>query len=366
MKLGLGLYRDLLTDDGCRFARQAGCSHIVAHMTNYFAGPSPNLSAGDDEGWGSCAGAEPWSQEELDGLVAMAKRHGLEIAALENFNPAFWYDVLLDGPERDRQLEGLKQLIRRVGRAGIPVIGYNFSIAGVWGWFKGPHGRGGAVSVGFDVARCELDRPIPEGMVWNMRYAPDLGPGQVAPISSEELWQRLEHFLRTLMPVAEEAGVALAAHPDDPPVETLRQTARGINQPSKYERLIGLDASPMNQLELCLGSVQEMSEGSVYEVVDRWAAAGRIAYVHFRNVRGKVPHYLETFVDEGDIDMAEIVEILGRHRFDGVLIPDHTPEMTCGAPWHAGMAYALGYMRALLQRADRAGRSDAMRIEAIR
>lgn len=353
MKLGLGLYRDLLTDDNFRFAKQAGCSHIVAHLTNYFAGVSPDVSAGGDEGWGSCAGAELWSQEELDDLVAAAGRHGLGIAALENFNPAFWYDVLLDGPGRDRQLEGLKHLVRRVGKAGIPAIGYNFSIAGVWGWFKGPHGRGEAVSVGFDAARCEVDRAIPQGMVWNMRYAPALGPGQVAPISRAELWQRLEHFLGTLLPVAEEAGVALAAHPDDPPVETLRRSARGINQPSQYERLIDLDPSPMNQLELCLGSVQEMSEGSVYQVVDRWAAAGRIAYIHFRNVRGKVPDYLETFVDEGDIDMAEIVAILRRRGYDGVLIPDHTPEMTCAAPWHAGMAYALGYMRALIQMAGR-------------
>ena len=210
MKLGLGLYRDLLTDDNFRFARQAGCSHIVAHLTNYFAGASPDVSSGGDQGWGSCHGAELWPQEELDGLVMAARRQGLEVAALENFNPAFWYDVLLDGPERDRQLEGLKQLIRRVGRAGIPVIGYNFSIAGVWGWFKGAHGRGGAVSVGFDAAELDADRPIPAGMVWNMRYAARLGPGQVAPISRDELWQRLEHFLATLLPVAEEAFRVIA------------------------------------------------------------------------------------------------------------------------------------------------------------
>ncbi len=353
MKLGLGLYRDLLGDDNFRFARQAGCTHIVAHLTNYFAGSSRNLTSGDDGGWGSCTGAKLWSQEELDGLVAAARRHGLEIAALENFNPAFWYDVLLDGPRRDRQLDDLKTLIRRVGRAGIPVIGYNFSIAGVWGWFKEPAGRGGAVSVGFDAERCEVDRPIPKGMVWNMRYASDAGEGTLGPISSEELWRRLKHFLRTLLPVAEEAGVALAAHPDDPPVERLRLAARGINQPASYDRLIGIDPSPANQLELCLGSVQEMSEGSVYEVVERYAREGRIAYVHFRNVRGKVPKYLETFVDEGDIDMPRVVGILRRHGYGGVLIPDHTPEMTCAAPWHAGMAYALGYMRALMQMAER-------------
>ncbi len=87
--------------------------------------------------------------------------------------------MLLDGPRRDAQLEDLETLIRRVGRTGIPAIGYNFSIAGVWGWFKGPHGRGDAVSVGFDAAEGDLGRPIPNGMVWNMRYASELGPGTV-------------------------------------------------------------------------------------------------------------------------------------------------------------------------------------------
>jgi mannonate dehydratase len=179
------------------------------------------------------------------------------------------------------------------------------------------------------------------------------GPGTLPPVSREDLWGGLEHFLSALLPVAEEAGVALAAHPDDPPVERLRLAARGINEPSKYERLVALNPSRMNQLELCLGSVQEMREGDVYDVVETYARERRIAYVHFRNVRGKVPSYLETFVDEGDIDMGRVVQILMRHQYDGVLIPDHTPEMTCAAPWHAGMAYALGYMRALIQRAER-------------
>ena len=192
------------------------------------------------KGGAAARGPRCWSQAELDGLVAAARRHGLEIAALENFNPAFWSDVLLDGPRRDAQIEDLKTLIRRVGRAGIPCIGYNFSIAGVWGWFKGPHGRGEAVSVGFDATRCDLDRPIPKGMVWNMRYAGELGPGTLEPVTSEQLWQRLQSFLDALLPVAEEAGVALAAHPDDPPVERLRQTARGINQPAQYDRLLAL------------------------------------------------------------------------------------------------------------------------------
>ena len=89
----------------------------------------------------------------------------------------------------------------------------------------------------------------------------------------------------------------------------------------------------------------------IYEHVRRFARRGRIGYIHFRNVRGKVPKYHETFVDDGDIDMAEIVRILRDEDYEGVMIPDHTPEMACDAPWHAGKAFALGYMRALVQNA---------------
>ena len=95
-------------------------------------------------------------------------------------------------------------------------------------------------------------------------------------------------------------------------------------------------------------SVAEMTEGNVYDAVDRYSRQGKICYVHFRNVKGKVPRYYEVFVDEGDVDMIRVLRILKRNGYDGVIIPDHTPQMTCAAPWHAGMAFALGYMRAAL------------------
>ncbi len=362
MKIGLGLYRASLTPDNLAFAAQAGASHIVAHLTDYFRGRDPSLTKGDDsDGWGDCRGDTPWSFEELAALVAQVRAAGLEVAALENFSPAFWSDVLLDGPDRPAQMDGLKRLVRDAGRAGIPCIGYNFSIAGVWGWTRGPYARGGAMSVGFDADRIDPATPIPDGMVWNMRVRDGRRDAEPVRVTDEELWQRLEWFLKELVPVAEEAGLRLAAHPDDPPMDTLRGTARLVNRVEKYDRLLALVPSSSNALELCLGSLQEMPGGPVYGAVDRFARGGNIGYVHFRNVQGKVPRYAETFVDEGDLDMAEIVRILRDAEYDGVMIPDHTPELACGAPWHAGMAFALGYMRALLQNADRLGDAGSPR-----
>ena len=358
MKIGLGLYRESLTPENFRFARQAGATHIVAHLANYFTGADPSLSRGDDQvGWGDATADRLWAYDDFAALVQSVRKNGLEIAAIENFSPAFWSDVLLWGPERQSQMDGLKRLVRDAGRAGIPCIGYNFSIAGVWGWTRGPFGRGEAKSVGFDASAIDPDSPLPDGVVWNMRVRPSRPGAAPVSVSDAEIWERLEWFLRELVPVAEEAGVVLAAHPDDPPMDSLRGAARLINRPEKYDRLLAIAPSPANGLELCLGSLQEMPGGPIYGAVRRFAHGRHIGYIHFRNVRGKVPLYHETFVDEGDLDMAEIVRILRDENYDGVIIPDHTPEMACNAPWHAGMAYALGYIRALVQNADALGPS---------
>jgi mannonate dehydratase len=169
------------------------------------------------------------------------------------------------------------------------------------------------------------------------------------------MWSNYEYFMRAVLPVAEEEGLKLALHPDDPPADFLRGTARLVNQPHKYQRVIDLVPSKSNTLEFCLGSLQEMREGNVYESIEHYGRQGRIAYVHVRNVRGKVPLYQEVFIDEGDLDMLRALSILRDVGYDGVIIPDHTPEMTCDAPWHAGMAYALGYIRAALQVVERFG-----------
>ncbi len=126
-----------------------------------------------------------------------------------------------------------------------------------------------------------------------------------------------------------------------------------------YQRLIDILPSPSNMLEFCLGTLAEMTEGNLYDTVERYSSQGRIAYVHFRNVRGKVPNYHETFIDDGDIDMLRVLSILHKNRFDGVLIPDHSPQMTCSAPWHAGMAHTIGFMRAAITAIERGFASES-------
>jgi len=181
-------------------------------------------------------------------------------------------------------------------------------------------------------------------------YDPDAPEGAVGEVTAGQLWSRLEEFLHAVVPVAEEAGVKLAAHPDDPPLPTLRGAARLVYQPRLYRRLLDLYPSPNNALEFCQGTIAEMSEGSVYDAIEEYV--DHIAYVHFRNVRGKVPEYREVFLDEGDVDMARCLDLYRKHRFEGVMIPDHTPHMECEGGGYAGMAFALGYMRGLMDRME--------------
>lgn len=360
MKLGLGLYRHMLTPEYYAFAAQAGCTHIVAHLVDYFKGgvanPADNQpTGGKDSPWGVAGDPQYlWTLEELSALKADIEAAGLHLEAIENLDPAHWHDILLDGPKRSAHIENVKTILRRMGEAGIPVLGYNFSLAGVCGRIRGPFARGGAVSVALD---GPVKTPIPNGTVWNMVYDEHAPAGTLPSISHEELWSRLRRFLEEVLPVAEEAGVTLAAHPDDPPLPTMRQQPRLVYQPNMYQRLIDAYPSPRNCLEFCVGTLGEMSDGGLYEAVDQYSSQNRIAYVHFRNVRGKVPNYSETFIDDGDIDMVRILSILDRNGFDGVLIPDHTPQMSCAAPWHAGMAHTLGFMRAVLMNIDQARRS---------
>jgi mannonate dehydratase len=351
MKLGLGLYKSLLNENNFRFARQAGATHLVVQLVDYVkGGESPTLTRNYLGGWGVTENeGKLWSYEELSALKNQIESHGLTWAAIENFDPAHWYDILLDGPKKHKQMEGLKAMIRNIGRAGIPVMGYYFSLAGVWGWTSGPSGRGRAMSVEFDQNKIDIHEPIPNGMVWNMTYNPRAESGVVAPVSREEMWERFRYYLNELLPVAEENGVMLVAHPDDPPLEKMRGTARLFYRQSEYERLLEVSGNPANGFEFCMGTLQEMQDGDIYDLLDKYSAAGRIGYIHFRNVVGKAPRYREAFVDEGDIDMIRALHILKKNNYQGVLIPDHTPEMTCNAPWHAGMAFALGYMRGAMQ-----------------
>ncbi len=350
MKLGFGLYRHMLTKENYMFASQCGCTHVVVHLVDYYNQVEGLPDTNAHQNMGFAKTKDPiWGYENLIKLKEEINSYGLELEAIENFSPADWYDVLLDGPKRDEQMQYLKKIIRNVGKAGIPVFGYNFSIAGVYGHMRDRVARGNALTVRFDEEDMRNKSRIPNGQIWNMTYDINPSEGYLADVTTLELWERFERFIKEMVPVAEEAGVMLAAHPDDPPVKSVRGMARLVNEPNLYQKLIDLVPSDKNGLEFCMGTIQEMPTGSIYEAIESYASQNKIAYVHFRNVKGKIPKYQEVFIDTGDIDMLKALRLFKKHGYNGVFIPDHTPLIDCDAPWHAGMAYALGYMKAAIR-----------------
>ena len=340
VRLGIGLYKDMLKPENYRFAKQAGCTDIIAHLANYYTDGAIVPGTDGKTNYGISQIGDEWSKDNLISLRKEIEAHGLHLEGIENFSPVDWYDVLLDGPQKTKQMDKLKTIIMNVGKAGIPVFGYNFSIAGVWGHTRRNAARGGADTACFDWEDGGAEYPIPNGEVWNMVYDLNPAPGYLKSVTHEELWERWTYFINEITPVAEEYGVKMAAHPDDPPMPSIRGQARLVYEPKYYQKMLDINGSPANCFEFCMGSIQEMQNSDIYDTIRTFAPQGRLAYIHFRNVKGKVPHYVEAFVDEGDIDMLRCVRLLKECEYDGVLIPDHTPQMECGAPWHAGMAYA--------------------------
>ena len=334
MKMGLGFYPRIYTEDTLSFAKQIGVSHIMIHI------PNPEMLPSSKYGY--------WSEEDLKGLVKQVESHGLKLEAIENFQPVHWSHILTDGPRKKEQMENIKKTISNMGRAGIPIMGYNFSLAAVAGRKMLPLARGGAKSPVYDQSKDEnFDRPLPNGFVWGQQV--EELEGDMGDVSLDTMWERYSYFMNEILPVAQEAGVKMAIHPDDPPVPVMRHVNRLMVNVDRYNESFNRFPSDANMVEFCQGTFTEMPYGPeyVYEAIDHFTKMNKIAYVHFRNVRGQLPTYYEEFIDTGDVDMMRALTLYKKNGFAGMIIPDHVPEMSVGEPWTTGVAYTIGYMRAL-------------------
>jgi mannonate dehydratase len=160
----------------------------------------------------------------------------------------------------------------------------------------------------------------------------------------------MERFLQAVIPEAEQAGVTMALHPDDPPIpEPLGGVAQICSTPQQFRRIFAAVPSPNHRMLFCQGCMTEALGEGVYDFMAEMARTEKIAYVHFRNVRGKLPRFAEVFVDEGDIDMRRAMEIYRDNGFNGPYMMDHTPKFPVERSEWLGKAYANGYIRALIK-----------------
>ena len=304
---------DQINDDTLSFFKAIGVDYLTVNAIPH------DVREGTDR-------TELWRD-----VKTMAESHGLK---LTNLAATGWDEISLALDDRDEKIEAWRQLLRSMGEVGIPTLGYNFKPAGNFRTESVPPGRGGARYSTFDYEKMMEDPP----------YYPDKA------ISEEKILENIRYFLERVIPVAEENGVRMALHPDDPPIpEPLAGAARIVSTLEQYHHIFDMVPSSSNAMLFCQGCVAEMGE-NVCDAIRDIGGREKIVYVHFRNIRGGPRKFQEVFVDEGDQDMYEAMQTYKEVGFEGPFMMDHTPGFpNTDSTFWAGRAFAVGYMRALIQ-----------------
>lgn len=325
MRVALGQFNEM-THERLTFAKQIGVSGVQMN--------TPLLPA--EDGY--------WHLEDLKRIRQRCDDYGLRLEALENVPRTFYDKAMLGLPGRDEQIENYQRTIRNMAEAGIPVLGYNWMPNSVW---RTPHavGRGGVRVTAFDMAR--VAEPLANGL----RELPEL-EGRV--VDHDQMWQNYTYFAQAVVPVAEEVGLKLALHPDDPPVPELGGIARLFGSSEGFKRALeDIAPSPNHGMELCLGCFSEMGEDAI-EVIRYFGERKKVFYVHFRDVQGCVPKFQECFLGEGNFDPVLAIRTLKDVGFDGFIIDDHVPHMIDDTDWnHRGHAHATGYILGLVEAVEK-------------
>ncbi len=305
-------------DKNLQLAAQSGVTHVVVRY------PGP----------------------KIDDLIAVKKRvenFGLSIAAIEGYLPI--ENIKLGNELFDSDVDEMKQLVRNMAEVGIPIVCYNFMAGTDWVRTRtdAPE-RGGAWVTSFDIDQARDAISLDH----------DKKQEQAEPVTASQLWNSLDRFLQELLPVAEEHGVVLAMHPDDPPLDEFNGRERIMNCVENFERLVAMHESPSNGICFCQGTFAEMGV-DIPATIERLGK--HIAYVHFRDIRGTRERFAETFHDNGPTDMYAAIKAYRAAGFAGPIRPDHVPQLVGeedGVPGYTmmGRLFAYGYMRGLIQAAE--------------
>lgn len=272
------------------------------------------------------------------------EKDGLSIAGIES-HPVPANKIKLGLPGRDDEIENYIAALEALGKAGIPMVCYDF-MAGI-DWYRSDvhyPGRGGDSTMSFSLAEAEK-----------------LGPTKWGRVSEDKMWDNIEYFLKAVIPVAEKANVQMALHPDDPPVPVLRGISRIIISPAAYRRVMKIVPSPVS------GITFEMGVFSLFPGVDLEALARefcrdkKVFYIHARNLRGTLNNFVETFQDNGKTDFGDMFQTFYSNGFRGPLRPDHDPildgEEAEGKLFHyavhpgygvTGKIFAVGYLKGIM------------------
>jgi mannonate dehydratase len=288
-----------------------------------------------------------------EGFTQIKKRYadaGITVWNIGNPDVHNMPEVTLNLPGRDQKIDQYKQYLRDLAKAGIGYTTYAHMGNGIWS-------SGRADVRGASAREFDLASPRKRGSWGGRSWQEPLSHGRV--FTPDEIWENYTYFIKQVAPVAEEVGVRIGIHPDDPPVPVLAGVPRCIfGNFEGYKRAMEIANSPNVGICLCCGTWLEGGKqltGKDPEEMIRHFGASKIWKIHFRNVSAPLPHFVETFMDNGYYDMYKIMKALRDVDFDGILILDHSPRLVGGN--YAETAYGFAYMRALLNRANAEARS---------
>ncbi len=274
---------------------------------------------------------DPSDYEALKSVRDRFQEAGFSLYALEG-DEFDMSRIKLGLPGRDEDIERYQKMLRNMGRLGLRLLCYNF-MAGV-GWFRSRHDlleRGGALTSGFDVR--DIDNNVP------------------LKITEEQLWENYAYFVKAVIPVAEEAGIVMGLHPDDPPISPLLGYSRILTSADAYRRAMALSDSPSHGITFCQATFRAMGE-NVMALLKEFGP--RIHFLHIRDIMGKRDCFRETFHDNGPTDMPKLLAAALKHCPNCLVRPDHTPTMAGEGNENFGYTmqgnlFAIGYVRGILE-----------------
>lgn len=310
-------------DDELRVLAQLGVSHISSDP------PGPWT------GWDRFAFEK--QREKLAGYGIEMDMSLMPLGSRSAFENDAGHVFLGPGDERDREIDQICKLIEEAGAAGIRALRYNITILGHLRT-EPRYGRGNARLSSFQYDKLDQG----------------LGEFEGGAADADTMWERIDHFLGKVVPVAEENRVQLACHPQDPGIgdRTYRGVARVMGTVEGLKRFIEMHESPYHGLNFCQGTVSEMLESpgeEIFDIIRYFGTRKKIFNVHFRNIKGGFLDFIEVFPDEGDIDMVEAARTYDEVGYPYMLMPDHVPGLAGEQARRVGFAYCYGYIHAVLQ-----------------
>jgi mannonate dehydratase len=300
----------------------------------------------------------PWTEDRLREILDRFKVEGLSVI---NMMLPTISDIIYAGAGRDEQIKNVQDSLVAAGKAGLPIVEYNFYAHRLTEGYYNIVGRGGSQYLAFDYKR-KMENPADNKWTYpRARSTEELGlspeelqsKSNIGKYTKEQLWDNITYFLKAVIPVAEKAGVRMALHPNDPPVPLSRGSQQIIASFHDWKRLLGIVNSPSNGMTFDCGVSNEIGEDPLV-VLDYLADRDRINHVHFRNCLVEVPSakYLEVFPDQGSVNMFAVMRELVRRKYKYGLFAEHPRgndlDQKTGSDF-AGYLFNLAHARGIMQ-----------------